>query len=286
MVGDAQVPLSQVRTIVDGLDHPESVAVAPDCTVWAGGEAGQVYRIDPDAGTAEVVGSTGGFLLGITHDGGRHVYLSDIKQRAVLRMNVDDGRIDTVCAEVEGRPLVNPNHAVFDYDGRLYVTDSGHWHADDGFLFAVDPDGTAHIIDERPCHFPNGVCLDFERGDLYISESTLPGVTKLRLRDHTFETVAELPGMVPDGMALDQDRNIYVGCYRPDAVIRISPRGVETVVSDPEGTVIAAPTNVAFGGRDGRTLYIASLGRWHIAAIRLTTPGLSLWHPARSSPAD
>jgi gluconolactonase len=283
MVDSGIIALSQVHMIVDGLDHPESVTVSPDCIIWAGGEAGQVYRVDPNTGTAQVVGSTGGFLLGITHDGGQHVYVCDIKQRAVLRMNVENGAVETVCTDVQGRPLINPNHAVFDPQGRMYVTDSGHWHADDGYLFTIDPDGTARIVDERPRHFPNGLFLDFEQGELYIAESTMPGITKLRLRDNAFETLAELSGMVPDGLALDRDRNVYVGCYRPDMIVRISRHGVEIVVSDPEGTVIAAPTNVAFGGHDGRTLYIASLGRWHIGAIHVEVSGLPLWYPARSS---
>ena len=30
------------------LDHPECIAVHPDGSVWAGGEAGQIYKISAD----------------------------------------------------------------------------------------------------------------------------------------------------------------------------------------------------------------------------------------------
>src|SRR5437868_2343300 len=47
-----------------GLDHPECLAFDREGYVWAGGEAGQVYRIDP-AGAVTTVTSLGGFNAGI-----------------------------------------------------------------------------------------------------------------------------------------------------------------------------------------------------------------------------
>ena len=36
-----------IQELVDGLDHPEGVAYDPDAdVVWAGGEAGQLYRVE------------------------------------------------------------------------------------------------------------------------------------------------------------------------------------------------------------------------------------------------
>ena len=49
------MPLSLKRASIfcDGLDHPECVAVHPDGTVWAGGEAGQIYRISASEGVVQ-----------------------------------------------------------------------------------------------------------------------------------------------------------------------------------------------------------------------------------------
>jgi gluconolactonase len=49
---------------------------------------------------------------------------------------------------------------------------------------------------------------------------------------------------------------------------------------DFQGTDLAAPTNIAFGGTDGRDLFVASLGRWHIARIRVDAPGADLNRPS------
>ena len=56
--------IDDIEIFADGLDHPECVAVGPDGSIWAGGEAGQIYRIGADR-VPTVVGNTGGFTLGI-----------------------------------------------------------------------------------------------------------------------------------------------------------------------------------------------------------------------------
>lgn len=43
--------LDGIRTVAAGLDHPKAVTVSPDGTVWAGGEAGQVYRVHLESAT-------------------------------------------------------------------------------------------------------------------------------------------------------------------------------------------------------------------------------------------
>jgi uncharacterized protein YjiK len=49
----SRLALSQLRSLANGLDHPEGVALGPDEMLYAGGEAGQVYRIDPNGGGHE-----------------------------------------------------------------------------------------------------------------------------------------------------------------------------------------------------------------------------------------
>src|SRR4051812_49651927 len=59
----------EFTTLAEGLDHPEGAAVGPDGTVYAGGEAGQIYRIAAD-GTPEQYADTGGVLFGGAGGGG------------------------------------------------------------------------------------------------------------------------------------------------------------------------------------------------------------------------
>ena len=89
-----------------------------------------------------------------------------------------------------------------------------------------------------------------------------------------------MPGTVPDGLAFDRNGRLYIGCYRPGRIYTLDPDGVLAVIRDDfQGTDLAAPTNLAFGGADGRNLFVASLGRWHIARIRVDVPGATLHSP-------
>ena len=62
------MPATEV--LVDGLDHPEGVAWDPATGVlWAGGEDGQLYRVDIEARTWEEAPRAPGFVLGLAVDG-------------------------------------------------------------------------------------------------------------------------------------------------------------------------------------------------------------------------
>lgn len=54
-----------VTTFIEGLDHAECVTTGPDGTLYAGGEAGRIYRILPDGKKLEIICSTGRFIVGV-----------------------------------------------------------------------------------------------------------------------------------------------------------------------------------------------------------------------------
>ena len=276
------VGLDRIRTYADGLDHPEGVAVSTDGTVWAGGEAGQVYRIRD--GQPEEICTTGGFLLGLALDGNGHVYVCDVARTAVLRIDAQTSEISVYSEGAPGSPFRNPNFPVFDDAGNLYVTDSGGWQADDGDIKVIRPGGATEVWSRDLPRFPNGACLSADGDALLVIESLWPGVSSIPIRPDGSagkpEPVCALPGTVPDGIAVDESGGFYVACYRPDRVYYVdADRNVEVFADDPQGTVIAAPTNVVFTGEDRRTMVIGSLGRWHLAAAQVEVPGVPLRFP-------
>lgn len=58
-----------------------------------------------------------------------------------------------------GLPLRYPNFAVFDGAGRLWVSDSGSWGADDGALWVIDSAGRSVRHGEAALAFPNDLAL-------------------------------------------------------------------------------------------------------------------------------
>jgi hypothetical protein len=52
-----------------------------------------------------------------------------------------------------------------------------------------------------------------------------------------------------------------------------------TLIDDWQQLQLVAPTNIAFGGPDRRTLVIASLCGWSIHTARMPVPGLRMRYP-------
>lgn len=275
--------LDRLETIATGLDHPEGVAWGPDGRVYAGGEAGQVYAIGAD-GEVDEIASTGGFMYGITVDGDGTVFACDFGRAEIARVAAD-GTISSYSTGTADHPIRVPNFTAFDGLGDLYVTDSGAWGAEDGLVFRVDTDGTTDVWTDRVPGFPNGCCLSAEGDALLVVESSRRRVVRVPIGPDGAagapETLVELAGSQPDGIALAADGTMFVGCYRPDRIWRVTPEGrPEIWLDDPDGVALNQPANVAFIGAGLDRLAISSLGGWSIVAIEAGVPGLPLRSPS------
>lgn len=278
--------LSEFKTWAVGLDHPEGVASGPDGTIFAGGEAGQVYRVGPD-GSVRQIGSVDAFSLGLALDAESNVYICETATHSVRRV-APDGAVSVFTAGVPGRAFVNPNFPVFDSTGNLYVSDSGHWNGNDGCLLVARPDGATELFTDQVTSFPNGLALSADERWLYVVASELPGIQRVAIESNgtagAVETVVALPKNVPDGITFDEDGALYIACYAPSVVYRLDPDGTLDVLGyDWQNTQLAAPTNIAFTGAQRTTMVIGSLSRWHLTTIEMEVPGLAPHFPSSSS---
>ncbi len=262
-----------------GLDHPEGVAYGTDGYVYAGGEAGQVYRISFPDGSHEQIACTGGFSLGIAIDADHNLYVCDHVTHAVLRVS-PSGQVSTYA----DKPLVTPNYPVFDAQGNLYVSDSGRWDMGDGKIYRIRPGGSIELFSADTPLYTNGMALSPDGGALFVIETQRPGVSKVAFApDGTAmprQVVVDLPGTTPDGLAFDEHGNLYIACFQPNTIYRLSPEGhLEVLVEDPTGIFMAMCTNVAFGGPDLDTLLISNLGGYHIMHGKIGVRGARLCYP-------
>jgi gluconolactonase len=274
-----------IDILATGLDHPEGVAWDPGSgTLVAGGEAGQLYRIDPDSGDVQLIAETGGLVLGIALDAQGRIYWCDQEQHSVRRLDAATGLVATWSEGVSDRPFRVPNFPVFDASGRLYVSDSGAWADRDGVLVVIDPDGEARLASGESHSFPNGLAIDPDGEWLYVAETSLPGVSRLPIRpDGSLgprQLVVDMPRTVPDGLALARDGRLLVSCWRPDAVLQWDGRGLTTLVDDWSGLVLCAPTNIAFFGTELSRLISANMGYRNLVEIHGGIRGAALNYPS------
>jgi sugar lactone lactonase YvrE len=249
--------------------------------LWAGGEAGQLYRISPQ-GEIEEIANTGGFILGIALSPSREwMVICDLKNRCLWKMDMKSFELTVFANRIKDHVIQIPNFPCFDKKGNLYMSESGAFRAVTGKILKFDQKGEGKVWCDGPFNFANGMAIDKEGEFLYVVCTFAPSIERIPIngdgeagKREVFVTFHEV---VPDGLAFDIEGNLLVSCYAPNKIFKISPdRSVSTLIEDWEAHTLCNPTNIAFGGKEFDQLYVANIGRWHVSRIKLDTKGLPL----------
>jgi gluconolactonase len=271
-MAEPEIPINRFDVFATGLDHPECIAFERDGYLWAGGEAGQVYRIDPE-GKVETVAVLGGFTGGMALSPLDHALYVCNPSLGIVRVDVS-GQHSVFATGAVGHTMICPNYPVFDRRGRLYVSDSGNWKKRNGFLLRFEPDRAGCVL-AGPLGYANGLALAADERSLFLVESDTDLIYRFELSPDGAagrrEVYAEQVGRLPDGLTLDEAGNLYVACYASDDIWRISPaREKIRLAWDHHAILLSRPTNLAWGGVDRDVLYVANLGRTTITRAQLS----------------
>lgn len=240
------VELKNIEVVGSGLDHPEDMVKGNDGFWYAGGELGQIYKIDA-SGKVEELCCTGGYSLGMNFGPDGSLYVCDGGKAAVLKVEMD-GSWSVFADQAGNDKLRVPNYPVFDSKGNLYVSDSGDWKGNNGVIYKFNLDGSGEVFSAGPFQFPNGLTLDQDEKHLYVIESNANRVLRIPLNDgkaagEPEEYVSGIEN-VPDGLMFDPAGNLYVSCFANNRIYRVLPEGKkEILIEDPDGIEMAAPTN-------------------------------------------
>lgn len=260
------------------LNHPEGIAVAVDGAIWCGGDTGEIFRIDPDGAGIELMATTGGFTLGLAFDARGRLFTCDLAHQAVFCFDP----VTRVLARFAGGDgSINvPNFPAVDVQrNRLFVSDSRPAGNEGPSVWAFDLDSGAGGVWHAPSlNFANGLALSPDRNWLYVVETFARQIRRIPILADGSAGAAEVfvAGIerLPDGIAFDAKGNLFIACYEPSRIFRVSPAGeLELFIDDPEAHLFCHPTNCAFRGTD---LFTANLGRWHITKIDAGVAGAPL----------
>jgi gluconolactonase len=276
-----EISIQDVQIFADGLDHPECVVWHPDGSVWAGGEAGQIYRISSQ-GVVKEVANTGGFILGIALSPKCDwLAVCDLKKKCVWRLDLSSSELTVFARGVEGHQFNIPNFICFDANENLYVSDSGEYRKVSGKILKFDKNGHGSIWCAGLFNFANGMAIDSKEMFLYVVCTFSPSVERVYINSDGSagerEMFATFHESVPDGLAFDAMDNLFVSCYSPNKIFKITPdRSIRVFIDDWEAHTLCNPTNIAFGGVKFDQLFVANIGRWHISRIDVGLRGLPL----------
>ena len=115
------IPLKSFEVFAEGLDHPEGLAFDSDDNLWAGGELGQIYRIDANR-KVKLVTTLGGFNLGLTFSARQELFVCNLKLGALIQLD-RSGKTLRSWDRVGRYRFRTPNFSVIDSEGNLYTAD-------------------------------------------------------------------------------------------------------------------------------------------------------------------
>jgi gluconolactonase len=233
---------------------------------------------------------------GLALDPQQRLVVTAMNDRIVYRLEKDGTR--TVLADrFEGKRFNGPNDIVIASNGSVYFTDSVWGLRNAGkdpdrelpfSGFFLIKDGNVRLLGgdrDAPGRFPNGITLSPDEKQLYV---TAGGGRTMRydiLPDGGVANGRLFVEHGSDGMKVDERGNLYTTSGGTPGVVQItSPEGVPLgrlhlpqPATEPRPRVCA--TNVAFGDRDNRALYITACT--HVFRIRVKVPGV---RPAQPRP--
>jgi gluconolactonase len=179
---------------------------------------------------------------------------------------------ETIASEYQGMQLNAPNDVVVRSDGTVYFTDPdysvyGTKELSFDGVFRVETNGAIHLIADD-MKKPNGIALSPDEKTLYVTDESAGFIRAYDVATDGSTSNARkfVEASHPDGIAVDDDGNLYVAALT--GVIVFQPDGSSwgTV------TVPHQPANVAFGGAARKTLFITALDTLYQLEVGIPGP--------------
>jgi sugar lactone lactonase YvrE len=264
-------PLTADNGFTEGIEGPACDAQG---NVYAVNFARQqtIGKVTP-AGKGEVWVTLPGKSTGngIVFDKAGTMYVADYVGHNVLKIDPKTRQI-TVFAH-DGR-MNQPNDLAIAPDGTLYASDP-NWGNGTGQLWRIDRQGKTHR-EAEDMGTTNGIDVSPDGKTLYVNESKQLNVWAFKINADGSLSDKRLLKKFPDhgfdGMRCDVDGNLYISRYGKGTVAVVSPKGEVLREIDVLGK---SPSNLCFGGPDGRTVYVTEVEHRRLVQFRVDRPGLA-----------
>lgn len=264
-------PLTAVNGFTPGVEGPGCDAAG---NVYAVNFARQqtVGRVTPD-GAADVFLTLPGKSTGngIVFDRTGAMYVADYVGHNVLRV---DPATRAVTVFAHDDRMNQPNDLAIAPDGSFYASDPS-WKAKTGQVWRVDPAGKVTLA-APDMGTTNGIDVSPDGRTLYVNESVQRNIWAFTIAaDGTLSgkrLLKRFDDFGFDGMRCDVDGNLYVTRHGKGTVAKLSPSGEVLREVDVLGD---SPTNICFGGPDGRTAYVTEAKHRRLVQFRVDRPGLA-----------
>lgn len=282
---------TKVVVIKSGFQGTEGPIGMPDGSViFTETQANRITRIAPDGTTSTFLENTNG-ANGLAWDQkGRLIAVQTTPGQTRVGVIHPKGAEAVIADTFEGKPFGRPNDLVVSTRGGVYFTEPGP-NAQPGApppsppplppaVYYVPPGGTVIKVADG-IERPNGIMLSRDEKTLFVNNSNgehllafdvqADGRLTNRRNFAKYQGGARNANGVfvsgADGLAIDNQGRLYAATA---AGVEVFDAGGTALGTIPAGR---APQNLAFAGKDKKTLYI--VGRGSAFKVDLLTPGFS-----------
>lgn len=215
--------------------------------------ADAIYREDKT-----VFRSPSGHSNGLTLDREGRLVACEHGNRRVTRTE-PDGTVTVLADTYLGRKLNSPNDLTVRSDGSIFFTDPPYGVAEDQRelpfcgVYLIKPDKQLVLLSVYFSH-PNGICLSPDEKTVYIADSEADFIQAYDVGGDGTLSNSRLFCRCdsPDGLKSDKHGNVWAATARGVMVFRPDGSHAGTI------EVPQQPSNCAFGGEDGKTLFITA----------------------------
>ena len=239
---------------------------------------GRVFRIDPK-GEWDLVAQWDGEPNGMKFLSDTELLVTDYKN-GLMRLNIQTGQVKSFLERRNSESFKGVNDLVLDARGNVYFTDQGQtgMHDPSGRVYRLSPDGKLDLLlNNVPS--PNGIVLSPDERFLFVAATRGNSVWRMPLlSDGSVSKVGQFFTSYgpsgPDGLAMDESGRLLVANPGLAYVWVLSHWAEpEEILTGPKG---ASLTNMAFGGKDRKTLYCTDSSNGNILMADMSVAGCLL----------
>lgn len=165
-----------------------------------------------------------------------------------------------------------PNDLCLNRKDQLFASDP-NWKAQTGQIWRIDKGGKPVLL-ETNMGTTNGIELSPDEKTLYVNESVQRKIWKYEVDKAGNISNKQLFGEFPDhgfdGMKCDKAGNLYITRWGKGTVVVLSPSGKQIREIPLKGKQCS---NLTFGGKDGKTVYVTLQDRKCVETFRVEIPG-------------
>jgi sugar lactone lactonase YvrE len=200
------------------------------------------------------------------------MYLADFIGHNVLKVNM---KTKAVSIYVHDDRFNQPNDIIVNRKDQLFASDP-NWSNGTGQLWRIDAGGKAVLLESK-MGTANGLALSPDEKTLYVNESVQRKIWAFDVDDagniSNKRLFAEFQDFGFDGMACDNQGNLYVCRYGKGAIAILSPQGtlIREVPLKGKGC-----SNLVFGGKGGKTVFVTLQDRKGIEKFQAEHAGKGL----------